>query len=89
MVEQIKGIVSKVVSDNGENSFVQRSLFSSEFLLIVIYIALVYANGAYSLGVSEASMGRIENLVFIWSGIRQIGKAVSYQAVNKNGGETR
>ena len=84
MVGQIKGVLSEVFTGSGDNSFVKRSIFSSEFLLILVYIAGVYANGAFNLDVSDTSMGRIENLVFIWVGIRQVGKAVSYNAQNGN-----
>ncbi len=82
MVDQIK----KIIGTGGEESFVKRSVFSSEFLFILIYVAGVYANGAFDLGVSETSMMRIETLVLTWTGIRQVGKAVSYR--NSGKGDT-
>lgn len=87
MVEQIK----KVMVGTGDGrDFVRRSVFSSEFLLVLLYIAGLYANGAFNLGISDAAMSRIENIVFLWTGIRQVGKAVTYKIdENKNGGGTQ
>lgn len=75
MVEEIK---KAVIGTGDGQDFVKRSVFSSEFLIILLYIAGVYANGAFDLGVSDAAFSRIEVLVFTWAGIRQVGKAVSY-----------
>ena len=80
MVEEIK----KAVFGTGDGQdFVKRSVFSSEFLLILVYIGLLSVNVVLSLGISEVNLGYIRELVLAWVFGRQIGKAVSYDNKNK------
>lgn len=75
--EDVKQAVKKVVVGNGDpaTAFFSRGLFSSEFLLILLYAAGIYANAAFfNKAVDEHTMNKIGELVIGWTGLRQIGK---------------
>ena len=78
MVDKVKEMLA--ISD--EDSFVKRSVFSSEFLLILLYIGLISVNTKVGLDISEVNLGYIREFVIAWAFGRQIGKAVSYQKTN-------
>jgi len=86
MVEEIRSAVKTAVIGNGDpaTAFFSRGLFSSEFLLILIYCFGIYANAAwFSYAVNDETMNKIGELVIGWTGLRQIGKLATASPVTK------
>lgn len=74
MVEQIKKFVTGT-GTSPETAFFKRGLFSSEFLLLLIFLIGIYANYAWLDGkVPEKTIDLIGLYVGGWTGLRQIGK---------------
>lgn len=76
MTEKIKDYLK-----GDTNGFVKRNIFSSEFILIIIYIAIQVFNGTY-FNIEEVANERIFNFVLLWVGARQVGKAVAQRTNN-------
>ncbi len=74
----MEGIKKALTVENGKD-FIKRGVFSSEFLLVLVYFGVVVSNKTFQLGLSDVDLADLRSFVYLWAGIRQVGKAVSYK----------